>query len=113
MINFPFLARDDTSTNPTTTTTTISEPQRRVQSINRQHLNETIERLAKPKSIPINQSVRSGATTPTSGIALSQSSHQLRLSTAPVNSNNHLTPSSTPTKSRRVCSKLQNLEKRK
>ncbi|CAM2707856.1 unnamed protein product [Rotaria socialis] len=93
---------DDVTSNSTTTTIN-GESQRRVQSINRQHLNETIIRLSKPKTIPKAQSVQSGSTTPTSGLASSQSSHQLRVSTPPMISNNHLTPTaSSSSKTRRT-----------
>ncbi|CAF1645240.1 unnamed protein product [Rotaria magnacalcarata] len=93
---------DDVTSNSTTTTIN-GESQRRVQSVNRQHLNETILRLSKPKTIPTTQSVHSGSTTPTSGLASSQSSHQLRVSTPLTISNNHLTPTaSSSSKTRRT-----------
>ena len=60
------LGQDDSQKHPTTNTDT---QQRRLPSINRQQLQETICRLAKPKTIPMPSS---------------QSSHQLRASTPPV-----------------------------
>ena len=61
----------------------------------RQHLNETIRRLAKPKVNPMTQSIHIGATTgpgSSNGMPLSRSSHQLRLTT-----------STTTTTVRKVC----------
>lgn len=69
------LGQEDPPKNPATNTDT----QRRLQSINRQQLHETICRLAKPKTIPMPSS---------------QSSHQLRSSTPPVSN----------TLTRKVCS---------
>ncbi|CAF3994045.1 unnamed protein product, partial [Adineta steineri] len=64
------------------------DSQRRVPSTNRQHLNETIRRLAKPKTNAImTQSIHIGAissSTSSNGIPLSRSSHQLRLTTSSV-----------------------------
>jgi hypothetical protein len=80
---------------------TNGEPsQRRVQSVNRQHLNETIRRLSKPKNNSITQSIHLSATASSSsnGMPVSQSSHQLRAPTPPVSTNNHSTPP-TPTTS--------------
>jgi hypothetical protein len=80
------------------------ESQRRVQSINRQHLNETIRRLSKPKNVPMTQSIHNGASSSLSshGIPLSQSTHQFRAPTPPVTTNNHLTPTPTSSNTRRV-----------
>ncbi len=89
----------------TTTATTNGEPpQRRVQSVNRHHLNETIRRLAKPKNISMAQSIHLGATSSSgsNGMPASQSSHQLRVPTPPVITNNHPTPASTSSNTRRV-----------
>ena len=36
---------------------TNGESQRRIQSVNRQHLNETIHRLAKPRNVAMTQSI--------------------------------------------------------
>ncbi|CAF0981501.1 unnamed protein product [Adineta ricciae] len=66
-------------------TATNGESQRRPMNTTRQHLNETIRRLAKPKSNPMTQSIHIGATTgpgSSNGIPLSRSSHQLRLTTS-------------------------------
>ncbi|CAF2399776.1 unnamed protein product [Rotaria sp. Silwood2] len=95
--------RDDLTNN---TTTTNSESQRRIQSINRQHLNETILRLSKPKTISTSQSINSGTTaspssTITNGIPSSQSSHQFRVSTPPMTTNNSSTSTSISSKTRR------------
>ncbi|CAF3988289.1 unnamed protein product, partial [Adineta steineri] len=84
------------------------DSQRRVPSTNRQHLNETIRRLAKPKTNAImTQSIHIGAissSTPSNGIPLSRSSHQLRLTTSSVattSSNNRrhnpIRPATVPT----------------
>lgn len=67
--------------------------QRRVQSINRQQLQETICRLAKPKVLPMAQSVQlSSVNSSTNGIPASHSSHQLRSSTPPVSIHNRPLP---------------------
>ncbi len=70
-------------------TTNGETSQRRAQSINRQHLNETIRRLSKPKNIPLTQSIHFGATSTSAsnGVPSSQSSHQLRVPTPPVATN--------------------------
>ncbi|UJR09714.1 hypothetical protein I4U23_013943 [Adineta vaga] len=70
------------------------ESQRRLTNTNRQHLNETIRRLAKPKVNPMTQSIHIGATTTSAaaaaatahsnGMPLSRSSHQLRLTTSSI-----------------------------
>ncbi|CAF3376041.1 unnamed protein product [Rotaria sp. Silwood1] len=99
--------RDDV---PNNTTITNNESQRRVQSINRERLNETILRLSKPKTIPTNHSINSGTTaspssttttTTTNGIPVSQSNHQFRMSTPPITTNNYSTPTSVSAKTRR------------
>ena len=108
MFSFCYLAREELSNNTTTTAaaaiTTNGESQRRIQSINRQHLDETIRRLSRPKHIPMTQSIHIAATTASTsnGIPLSQSSHQLRVPTPPVTTNNHLTPTPTSSTTRRV-----------
>lgn len=71
--------QEDLQKNPATN----ADTQRRLQSINRQQLHETICRLAKPKTIPMPSS---------------QSSHQLRSSTPPVS--NALIRKSNPTSRR-------------
>ena len=78
---FLYLAHDEVASQPTPTN---GEPQRRIQSVNRQQLNESISRLSKPKTVV--------------GIPMSQSSYQLRASTPPVSSSN----TSTPRKVRRI-----------
>lgn len=92
----------NTSTNSVTTTTATTatngdSSQRRVHSVNRQQLNETICRLSKPKTSTMTQSVHLSALSP-HRISSSQSTHQFRSSTP--------TTPSTPTTSmaRRVCS---------
>jgi hypothetical protein len=98
MNNRSFLAHDEVANNTTTATAVTSndEPsQRRVQSVNRQHLNETIRRLAKPKTNPMTQSIQIGATSSSNGMPSSQSSHQLRVPTPPVTTNNHSTATGT------------------
>ena len=90
------LAREEIS-HPSTATN--GESQRRPMNTTRQHLNETIRRLAKPKSNPMTQSIHIGATTgpgSSNGMPLSRSSHQLRLTT-----------STTATNTRKVCSYIQ------
>ncbi len=77
-------------------------PQRRVQSITRQHLNETISRLSKPKNIPMTQSTYVGATSPSNVLPISQSSHQIRVTSPLATTNNHSTPTSTSSNTRRV-----------
>jgi hypothetical protein len=81
---FNFLARDEVIN---IAISTNGESQRRVPSANRQHLNETMRRLAKPKNIAMTQSIHIGAivSSPSNGIPLSRSSHQIRLSTAQAN----------------------------
>ncbi|CAF1096861.1 unnamed protein product [Adineta steineri] len=102
-------AREELLNNPTTTattttttgvTTTNGDQQRRVQSVSRQHLNETIRRLSKPKNVVMAQSVHIGAV-PTNGISSSHSSHQLRVSNPLVPTNNHLTTSRASSSTRR------------
>ncbi len=94
-----------TTTTTTAPTTTNGEPpQRRVHSVNRHHLNETIRRLSKPKNISMAQSIHLGATasSASNGVSSSQSSHQLRVPTPPVTTNHHGTPTHTSTHTRRV-----------
>ncbi len=77
------------------TTTNGESSHRRVQSVNRQQLNETIRRLSKPKNIPMTQSIQIGTTATSSSsnaMPVSQSSYQLRAPTPPVTTTNHLTP---------------------
>jgi len=116
--SFRYLARDESSNNTvstattiTTTTTTVpsnGEPQRRAQSVNRHHLNETIRRLSKPKNSMMTQSIHIGATasslspSTSNGIPLSHSSHQLRVSTPVATTNNHLTPTRASSNTRKV-----------
>ncbi|CAF0833826.1 unnamed protein product [Rotaria sordida] len=95
--------RDDLTNN---TTTINGESQHRIQSINRQHLNETILRLSKPKTTPITQSIHSGTTTastsPTiNSMSVSQTGHQFRVSTPPTTTSNLSTPTSISSKIRR------------
>ncbi|CAF1147751.1 unnamed protein product, partial [Adineta ricciae] len=73
------------------TLTANGDHQRRGHSINRQHLDETIRRLSKPKAINMAQSVHVGATvsSASNGISSSHSSHQIRMSTSSVPMNNH------------------------
>ncbi len=105
---YHYLGHDEASNNAAATasantTMTNGEPQRRVQSVNRQHLNETIRRLSKPKNIPMTQSVHNGATaSSSSGVPLSQSTHQFRVPTPPVSTNNPLNPAPTSSNTRRV-----------
>ncbi|UJR36390.1 hypothetical protein I4U23_029114 [Adineta vaga] len=75
-----------------TTVTTNGDHQRRGQSINRQHLDETIRRLSKPKNINMVQSVHvaTTASSSTNGLPSSHSSHQIRLATPLITpTNNH------------------------
>jgi hypothetical protein len=98
-----YLVHDEIPNNTITATTNGEPSQRRVQSVNRQHLNETIRRLSKPKTIPISQSIQLGVTSSASnGMSVSQSSHQLRAPTPPVTTNNHVTPTTTSSTTRRV-----------
>jgi hypothetical protein len=116
---FRCLARDESSNNTvsTATTTTITttttvpsngEPQRRAQSVNRHHLDETIRRLSKPKNTMMTQSIHIGATasslspSTSNGIPLSHSSHQLRVPTPVATTNNHLTPTRASSNTRKV-----------
>ncbi len=77
-----FLARDEVI-NPSILTN--GDSQRRIPSANRQHLSETVRRLAKPRNMAMTQSIHIGASSSSSnGIPLSRSSHQIRLTTPPV-----------------------------
>jgi hypothetical protein len=109
--SFRYLAREESSNNTATNTTTVpsnGEPQPRAQSVNRQHLNETIRRLSKPKNTMMTQSIHIGATASSlspsvsNGIPLSHSSHQLRVSTPVPTTNNHLTPTRASSNTRKV-----------
>jgi len=116
--SFRYLARDESSNNTVSTATTITnttttvpsngEPQRRAQSVNRHHLNETIRRLSKPKNSMMTQSIHIGATasslspSTSNGIPLSHSSHQLRVPTPVATTNNHLTPTRASSNTRKV-----------
>ena len=71
-----YLGREESAAHTPVAATTNDEPRRRTQSINRQHLNETICRLSKPKTISMTQSVHVGS--------LSQFSQSLRAPTPPV-----------------------------
>jgi hypothetical protein len=97
---FHHLAQEELANNSATTSTTNGEPPRRTQSINRQHLEETMRRLSKPKTIPMSQSVHTSSSP--NGISSSQSSHQLRVSTPPITTNTHLTPATASSNIRRV-----------
>lgn len=79
-----FVARDEVIN---TAISTNGESQRRVPSGNRQHLNETMRRLAKPKNMAMTQSIHIGAigSSPSNGLPLSRSSHQIRIPTAQTN----------------------------
>lgn len=85
LILFACLGRDEIINSGISTN---GESQHRMTTTNRQHLNETIHRLAKPKTLAMTQSVHiSAASTPSAsnGLPVSRSSHQIRLTTAPVN----------------------------
>lgn len=59
------------------------ESHRRPTTTTRQHLHETIARLAKPRTNAMTQSIHVGATpTSTNGMPMSRSSHQIRLTTS-------------------------------
>lgn len=92
-IFYLFLARDEV-TNAAISTTNGESSRRRVPSATRQHLNETIRRLAKPKNTAMTQSIHIGAIASSStsnGMPLSRSSHQIRLSTSQANTNSSTT----------------------
>lgn len=50
---------------------------------NRQHVNETIRRLTKPRNNLMTQSVHISSAS-SNGIPISRSSHQIRMSTPPT-----------------------------
>lgn len=79
------------------------EIERRPIHNDRQNINETIRRLAKPKNSTMTQSIHAGATKTAKTLPISRSSHQLRMTASSI--------ATTTTTNRRVKAKAIEFER--